>query len=99
MKFVYIVKERITMRETGEPAKEILDGVGIACATEELAKHEIEKVANHLIDVRDDFFGKCVDSSELYCDRGGVWNLWFTYECGKTLKYEWKIVGIELIES
>lgn len=99
MKFIYIVKERIKMLEPGEPVEEILDSVGIACATEELAKHEIEKVANHLIDVRDDFFGKCVDFSELCCDHDGVWNLRFTYECGTTLKLEWKIVGADLIES
>lgn len=99
MKFIYIVKERVTMLEPGKPAEEILDSVGIACATEELAKHEIEKVANHLIDVRDNFFGKCVDSSGLFCDGAGVWNLQFTYECGKTLNHEWKIIGTDLIES
>ena len=94
MKFVYCVQRAIRYND-----ELMLDGVETVCVTEELAKREINKSADHIIEVKDDLgYGKCV-WQYFYCDGGGVYHQILTYQNNGTLTYTWRIVAPRLIES
>ena len=94
MKDIYYVKEIIRRNE-----EMILNDIGIACTTKELAIREVEKSIDILKEDKDKFgFGECL-SEYSYCDADGLYHLIFTYIDDGRLEYTWRIDTIELIES